>query len=528
MVEERRSAEMQSSPRMGVEPSDPLSISRSREDVKTAPNPLAVVTCPTYFAFWSRFPTTRPLFSHSMICTAILLSSATIAPPVVQPIIQPMFTALSLVLLRLTFVVTAVVAFLHQTGALRRYVLKFAEKELSKLMNGTLVTVSDAHADLYRGNVVVTDLIIHNKNRDQWEWDSPCLARVGRIEVSLNILSVIQIPFIGHVCGHTFFDIYTILVEDVQIFVEKRKNIFNFHMLDGSLDIPDHDLIMSEYKLSKQKKSDELDGIPEVSTSKTSSHESEEERGDVNAHDGESGSREDEANKLVEKLVGAVSTISKAANQGPEGLKSALRNQKDGLVKNLKQLHTENVGVNISNSKGWQSTKEHGVSLMREVTKVVEKNVNQIKDQVAILAKPPEKKEGWAGGTPDDIRVGSILFREVRIFQKDLLVPKNGEQVDGELQEMPEDGYGENSSGWSKPIVIFEMAITGAELSPPMSARDKDSGMPVVGISIDRLVDIIANRLVAEIAQTNSGRLFHTAFGDLFSFIHENQLQKNT
>ena len=513
---------------------DPLSISRSREDMNMAtdPQPSAatadddIATSPTYFAFWSRFPLSLPLFSHSMICTVILLSSATIAPPVIQPI----FAALSLVLLRLTFIMTAVVAFLHQTGALRRYVLKFAEKELSKTMNDTVVTVSDAHADLYRGKVVVTDLIIHNKDRDQWEWDSPCLARVGRIEASLNILSVIQIPFIGHICGHTFFDIYTILVEDVQIFVEKRKNIFNFHMLDGSLDIPEHDLIMSEYKLSrqKQKKSDELDGIPEVSTSKTSSHESEEERGDVNAHDGESGSREDEANKLVEKLVGAVSTISKAANQGPEGLKSALRNQKDGLVKNLKQLHTESVGVNISNaSKGWQSTKEHGVSLMHEVTKVVEKNVNQIKDQVAILAKPPEKKEGWAAETPDDIRVGSILFREARIFQKDLLVPNNGDQVDGELQEMPHDGYDEINSGWSKPIVIFEMAITGAELSPPMSARDKDTGMPVVGISIDRLVDIIAKRTVAEVAQTNTGRLFHTAFGDIFSFVHENQ-KKNT
>ena len=520
-----------------MEPNVPLSIISGPE---MDPNPQAaaaaaadaIVTCPTYFAFWSRFPTTRPLFSHSMICAVILLSSATIAPPFVQPIIQPVFAALSLVLLRLTFVVTAVVALLHQTGALRRYVLKFAEKELSKIMNGTLVTVSDAYADLYRGKVVVTDLMIHNKNRDQWEWDSPCLARVGRIEASLNILSVIQLPFIGRICGHTFFDIYTILVEDVQIFVEKRKNIFNFHMLDGSLDIPDHELIMSEYKLSKQKTSDELDGIPEVSTSKTSSHESEEERGDVNAHDGESASREDEANKLVEKLVGAVSTISKAANQGPEGLKSALRNQKDGLVKNLKQLHTEKASVNISNaSKGWRSTKKHGVSLMREVTKVVEKNVDQIKDQVAILAKPPEKKEGWAAGTPDDIRVGSILFREARVFQKDLLVTKNGEQVDGELhsqQEMPRDGCDETSSGWSKPIVIFEMAITGAELSPAMSARDKDTGMPVVGIPIDRFVDIIAKRIVAEVAKSNTGRLFHTAFGDVFSFVHENQLKKNT
>ena len=67
---------------------------------------------------------------------------------------QPFLSTLSLLLLRITFILTAVISFLHQTGALRRYVLKFAEDELKKNMNGTLVTVSDAQVDLWRGKVV--------------------------------------------------------------------------------------------------------------------------------------------------------------------------------------------------------------------------------------------------------------------------------------------------------------------------------------------------------------------------------------
>ena len=50
------------------------------------------------------------------------------------------------------------------------------------------------------------------------------------------------------------------MVEDVQVFVEKRKNIFNFHLLDASLDIPDHALIMEDFK-KLTKKSSDLGGI---------------------------------------------------------------------------------------------------------------------------------------------------------------------------------------------------------------------------------------------------------------------------
>lgn len=164
----------------------------------------APIPTPAYFAFWSVGPTSYPIFSHPLICSFILFMSATGTLPL-QSIAQPFLSTLSLFLLRITFILTAILSFLHQTGALRRYALKFAEDELSKNLNGTLVTLSDAQIDLWRGKVIAQDLILHNKDRDHWEWDSPCLARIGRIEATLNFASVIQLPRIGRILDHSFF-----------------------------------------------------------------------------------------------------------------------------------------------------------------------------------------------------------------------------------------------------------------------------------------------------------------------------------
>lgn len=484
---------------------------------------------PTYFAFWSTTPQYYPILSHSWLCSAILFFSATGALPLVQSIIQPFITALALLLLRVTFILTAVLSFLHQTGALRRYAIKFAEDELSKNLNGAMITFSDAQIDLWRGKFVAHDLVIHNKERDDWEWDSPCLARVGRIEATLNFASVINLPILGRLLNHTFFDIYTVLVEDIQVFVEKRKNIFNFHLLDPSLDIPHPSIVMNEHREAKKRSSFAINN--EVT------EEKKEERLSLMSVVDEvmDRKREDEASKIVEKLVGAVSQIGKAANMGgSKGLQSALKNQKDGLVQNLKQLHSQKlVRGSASEKTDWQMTKEQGVSVMKELGKVVEKNITDMKTSLSFLQKPPEKKQGWESKAPDDIRVGSLLVRQGRIFTKDLLVAGvhddtlNAACDKSDRSRSPNQGIGDKfNSGWARPISIFELAVTGAELCPPMSARDPLSGMPVVGISIDRLIDILMKRVMAEVAKSETGRLFQTAFGDVFAFIGDNSTRK--
>ena len=516
----------------------------------------------------------------------------------VQTILLPYLSVLAWLLLRLTLALTATLAFLHQTGALRRYAINFAEVEISKNINGAPVTLSDGQFDIWRGKVIARDLIIHNKDIHSWEWDSPCLARIGRMEATLNFTSVIKLPFgIGHVLDHEFFDIYTALVEDVQVFVEKRKNVFNFHLLDPSLNIPDHTVIMEAYKqqqavartTTRQRLSEIIDptttttniiydgeninNTHNLSTtttttgvSKSGSVDEDETRGDTNImysnrdDDDRSLTREteDEANKIVESLVGAVSKIGRAANEGgSRALQTVLRNQKDGLVQNLKQLRTQKSmsttrggggdASYLDNSKkvvDWESTKKHGVSVMRELGKVVEKNVSDIKTSLAFLQQPPQKKADWKSKSPDYIRVGSILLREGRIFTKDILLSKpnnnNNEGHNDDAVNVPPStslahhysAYNQATStlyakskktacsGWTRPIVISELAITSAELCPPMSVRDLSSnsptfGMPMVGITIDRLMDIGLQRVMAEVAKSETGRVFQAAFGDV-------------
>ncbi len=77
-----------------------------------------------------------------------------------------------------------------------------------------------------------------------------------------------------------------------------------------------------------------------------------------------------------------------------------------------------------------KSKKEQEVSVMRELGKAVEKNVSDIKNQVAFLYKPPGKKQGLKPRPPDNIQVGSILLCKAHIFYKDILLAKGGNGYD--------------------------------------------------------------------------------------------------
>ena len=490
---------------------------------------------PKQFAYWSLIPVPRPILSHSLPCILLFFLSATHSLPghVCSSAVQSFLSSLSLFLLRSTFLLTAIVSFLHQSGALRRYALQFAEDELSKAMNGALVTLSDIRVDVWRGKVTVQDLVVHNKDREAWEWESPCLVRAGRIEVTLNFASVIEIPYYGPILGHSFKDVYTGLVEDVQVFVEKRRNVFNFHLLDGDLDIPNAALIMEDYNRRKLTASgatppdgiDESDSFLTLSQSMSNGNTDEERLDNASiARDGGTQPREklDEAAVIVEKLVGAVSNLGRAATDGgSKALQTALKNQKHSLVKMLQSSTTGNTDEpNDDIPKPKKDKVAESVSVLRQLGKVVEKNVTDIKDQVTFLQKPPKRKEGLPKKKMDVVRIGSFLLREMRIFTKDVLVQKKKNTNGSNSADAQENNGARTTTQWSRPIVIWELAITGAEFSPLMSERDSQTGMPVVGIPLDRAVDIILKRLVTEAAKSNTGKLIETAFGDVFSFLN--------
>ena len=123
----------------------------------------------------------------------------------------------------------------------------------------------------------ITELIIHTPHRNEWKWDSPLIARVGRLDVSFNLFTMLIIPnFIQQIFNHvvsttttsslsnadkenqdghrsnlssftmktSIKDIYSAQAFDVQVFIEKRGNVFNFHLLDPKLDLPDANQVL--------------------------------------------------------------------------------------------------------------------------------------------------------------------------------------------------------------------------------------------------------------------------------------------
>ena len=409
-----------------------------------------------------------------------------------------------------------------------------------------MVTVSDLQLDVLWGRIVVSELIIHNQDCTSWEWSSPCLARIGRIEATLNFCSVLELPYYGPIFNHSYKDIYTVLIEDVQVFVEKRRNIFNFHLLDGDLDIPDVEIVMAEYyrrnmgqganaaaaaaaaAVNGGTEGDDTDSFLTLSQCPT----------DESLQT--TPQEKEEASVIVEKLVGAVSNLGRAATDGgSKALHSAIKNQKDSLVQSMKKMHSsvDTAMTTHKSQEGVIKKKDkvaEGVSVIRQLGKVMEQNVNDIQAQMTFLQKPPKRKEGLPKKKMDMVRIGSMLLREMRIFTKDVLVQKHpvgsaatataGGTSQSFVPNAPTEPNNIESTittnQWSRPIIIWELAITGAEFSPSMSLRDPTTGLPVIGIPVDQCGDIILKRLMTEAAKSNTGRLLETAFGDVFSFMN--------
>lgn len=261
---------------------------------------------------------------------------------------------------------------------------------------------------LSSSTIIIHDAILHTPQRNEWQWDSPLIARIGRTHVTLNPFSILVLPdFVMHwaakfcqiqglestttkrtmmnlsLAGSKNYprifsflllfrniplrDIYTIQLEDVQVFVEKRRNVFNFHLFDGSLDIPDPHKVMESLKvippatnsssptalLSKGNHAQghliESKASPTAGSSSTGSilpvtlfqntnvtssgsFESSSSPGKTNLEDPSTAASNQTASEILNHMLGAVSNISKAVNEG-KGISTALKHQKDGFVR---------------------------------------------------------------------------------------------------------------------------------------------------------------------------------------------------
>jgi len=409
--------------------------------------------------------------------------------------------------------------------------------------------------------------------------------------VAFNLLSVIDLPpdwkeYLG-IRIRSVKDIYTVELRDVQVFVEKRRNVFNFHLLDDRLDIPNAEEVWRSLVGGSSSgggigggREDRLD-IPvpnfvDRSSSAASSMTvlasgggsgagtgagtgagsggggSQEDREEENALQAEDVKKADE---LVTSIVQAVSSLGRAANEGgTKGLSNALKNQKDGFVNHLRKVQNmvalgssekdgtttlssttaaaaattattattaaeQNSMIPSSNKEKKQNKSigiaKEGIQVMKQVGKVVEKNVLNMKEQVDALSKPPPFRKDWKPMEyPDLFRFGYIVLKDARIFTKDIIIVPGADEKTSDKDEVSSCDFTSTSAkGWSKPIAIKEVRLFPSELCPP---KDKENAS-TIGQPIEVYSNLALERVFTEMATSSiSGKLLNNAFTDVF------------
>merc|ERR1712226_758549 len=145
---------------------------------------------------------------------------------------------------------------------------------------------------------------------------------------------------------------------------------------------------------------------------------------------------------------------------GKEGFSQAIRSRTENWVKNLKKYQSSPAKT----TKGYnnvQNIAKESLSIIKNMQKAVEKNVEEIKQQVDVFTKPPPKKVGWIMPRMDTIRIGYLVGRDIRIFTNGVLLNSNKD-----IKQNVDDD--KTCSGWSKPIHLKELTFTAAELAPPI------------------------------------------------------------
>ena len=434
---------------------------------------------------------------------------------------------------------------------------RITEKKISKMANNARVTIGFIDYDVILGKVTIRDLIVHTPDRESWHWSSPLIVRIGCVEASFSLISCLDITYYS--LGYPCKDIYVVEISDVQVFVEKRAHVFNFHLLDPSLALPNPadilsvsqqpTLVQSGSNLSNIKedinesvassfagKRSSMSLDVDINTSRDTTindisetrperirshsvdliHTKRNIKGDldIKGQDGEANA-EAKANEIFSSVLEAVSSLGKAANEGgKEGLDRAIRNQKHGFVSQLKKIKQsfDSQGMNqkIATTVSKDGTKVKNVALesvkvIQHLKKAVKKEFKEQVDTIKTSTSLPKKQGYVKKESMDRFRFGWIFIRDARIFTKGVLLRSN-------VSDLKDTSKAENKvDGWSKPILLKNVPINGSDL---VSAEH-----PCIGNTMDKIVDILIKRMVTEMAKSNSGRLLQNTMGELFAWM---------
>ncbi|GAX22317.1 hypothetical protein FisN_3Hh477 [Fistulifera solaris] len=292
-------------------------------------------------------------------------------------------------------------------GWMHRLLWYLTESEISKALNGTPVTIGNLQFDVLRGQVWCSNLVLHAPRRDQFHWDAPLLARVGRFYVQGNFM---QCLFSNLVLREELpIDLYTIAASDIQVFIERRHNFFNFFLCDKHVVIPDHIIEDNSHE----------DSITNEEESTT-------------ANDTSTDPTEEKAQMLMEDMLRA---IRQAAKEG--SIKGALVEHRQKLTNQLKALQGTKKSVAM----------KEGAEIVQHVSEVVRKKTQTVQKVVA----RKEPKNNNQAKKEDLIRIARMQIKDLRIFTHEHF-PKRQ---------------------WSKPIQIPKVDVRSSELCPPLSAKDE-------------------------------------------------------
>lgn len=451
----------------------------------------------------------------------------------------------------------------YSLGWIHRWLWHIAESEASKLLNDTPVTIGSLRCDLLRGKVWASNIILHAPRRAQWKWQSPVLARIGKVYVECN---VVAIAFFFWCCGgeEIPLELVTVEVSDVQCFVERKQQVFNFYLMDPHVDVPDpveeeeedddyaqHDQ-NHEHELDQHHRQHRRADLPPVdttlewdtTTTTAASSGTTSRLASTEAVD----SVEQASQRLVDDMVRA---LGRVAQQG--SLSDALVESRKTLTSKLRALQQKNNATSLSEGgEGFEGSSNNKAIVMQEGVKIVQQvskslvTKTQALPQVVVPARRSlGKKEKIVYG-----RVGRIVVQDARVFTRDhqwnhgslattSTTTSNNDGDGPEAGTAYDDDHdrttsplghrskssprprssssSSSSSCWNKPIYMERVVLRAAELCPPLSARD-DNNLPLVYQDMNKILDVVIKRVLTEMAKSNTGQFFQTAMEEVLDY----------
>jgi len=375
-----------------------------------------------------------------------------LSPSIPLSLLSRLFTSIAHGL----FLASFLVAFCFYMGWVKRWLWLFAENELTKLTNGTPVTIGSLEYDLLKGNATATNVVLHQPQREEWKWDSPLLARIGRIHAEVNVPNLLYQILVSLLWTfqppgsepQSSIEVYTVLIWDAQVFIERRQYVFNFYLLE----VPDPtEILKDEEDTAKTTKTHTKKKKKQISTSvmNLTNEEHPSQRNNNNNNNLPSGDKDtnnsiddddgtssiatdvskEHANQLVNQMFSAVNSISLAAQQG--SLKQQLLEQKNKFADRLKELQKgqgENFKVSDTVQQGARvmkhmstavATQTQGVQVLPQVPKKKQLGSStEDEKRGASSSNPNRTVEEPREELPPYVRIGRVVLKDVRIFTR--------------------------------------------------------------------------------------------------------------